>query len=237
MSATVDSDKLSSYWSGCPVLAVPGRTFPVTPYFLEDVIELCQYRLDPDADSQYARRVRRGQAPRKVVLDDNDMLDSDEEAGDDLSLDAGKRYSKQTRTTLEVIDEHQINYELIIQLLEVVCLRHAELVDFSAATLIFCPSLESIRRLSDMLETHEVFGGPAFKLFPLHSTISNDNQSLVFDTMPPGVRKIVIATSASMSLIPKLYTEQCADIAETGITIVRRPRSPCPLSLILFRIA
>ena len=29
MSATLDSDKLSAYFSRCPVLQIPGRTFPV----------------------------------------------------------------------------------------------------------------------------------------------------------------------------------------------------------------
>jgi ATP-dependent RNA helicase DHX29 len=39
MSATVDADKLSTYFGGCPTLHVPGRTFPVDVRFLEDAIE------------------------------------------------------------------------------------------------------------------------------------------------------------------------------------------------------
>jgi ATP-dependent RNA helicase DHX29 len=134
------------------------------------------------------------------MLDDEVIVDSDEDVGGDLIFDSTKRYSKQTRTTLENIDENVINFDLIVTLLETVCTRHAELVHFAAATLIFMPSLESIRRLTDMLESHPVFGGPAYRIFPLHSTISNDNQGLVFDAMPWGVRKIVIATSTCARL-------------------------------------
>ncbi|KAL8880813.1 MAG: hypothetical protein Q9192_007940, partial [Flavoplaca navasiana] len=39
MSATVDAAKFSSYFSGAPILTVPGRTFPVQTRYLEDAIE------------------------------------------------------------------------------------------------------------------------------------------------------------------------------------------------------
>lgn len=43
-----------------------------------------------------------------------------------------------------------------------------------------------------MLLEHPYFGSEAFRIFPLHSTISSESQSLVFEIPPPGVRKIVI---------------------------------------------
>lgn len=45
---------------GCPVVQVPGRTFPVTARFLEDVVELTRYRLEPSSDSPYVARGMRG---------------------------------------------------------------------------------------------------------------------------------------------------------------------------------
>lgn len=103
-------------------------------------------------------------------------------------------HSKQTRITLECLDHHAINYDLIVLLLENLCFHKQELVPFSAAILIFLPSLESIRRLSDTLDGHAAFGTNNFLVLPLHSTISNDNQGLVFNVPRPGVRKIVIST-------------------------------------------
>ncbi|OAV97579.1 hypothetical protein PTTG_09819, partial [Puccinia triticina 1-1 BBBD Race 1] len=207
MSATVDAEKISNYMNGCPILKVPGRTFPVTSFFLEDVIELTDYRLDAKSDSPYvARRGKRKPIMLKTASstqEDIPSLDDDDEAATtDNAL--AHTYAASTRATLEVLDEHLINMDLIVLLLLQVCWQNATLVQrFSSAILIFLPSLDSIRKLTEILESHEIFGTSAFQIFPLHSSISNENQSLVFQKPPPGVRKIVISTN----------------IAETGITI------------------
>lgn len=54
MSATVDADKISNYFGGCPVLRVPGRTFPVEIMYLEDAVELTHWKITES--SPYARR-------------------------------------------------------------------------------------------------------------------------------------------------------------------------------------
>ena len=54
MSATLDADKISQYFGGCPVLFVPGRTYPVDVYYLEDAIELCKWEISEN--SVYATR-------------------------------------------------------------------------------------------------------------------------------------------------------------------------------------
>ncbi|BGP39119.1 hypothetical protein JCM10449v2_003057 [Rhodotorula kratochvilovae] len=206
MSATVDAEKISEYMGGCPVVRVPGRTFPVTAHYLEDVVELTRYRLDPNSDSMYVARNKRtygGKRPRggldDVPPDDEDEDDSPA-AGADLSQ---APLSKQSRITLDCMDQHAINFDLIMLLLENLCFYKPELVQFSSAILVFMPSLESIRRLTDMLEAHHTFGSNQFVILPLHSTISNENQGLVFNVPRPGVRKIVVSTN----------------IAETGVTI------------------
>lgn len=45
MSATLDADKISNYFDGCPVLQVPGRTFPVEVQYLEDAIEFTKWKV------------------------------------------------------------------------------------------------------------------------------------------------------------------------------------------------
>lgn len=85
------------------------------------------------------------------------------------------------------MDQHSINFDLIVQLLETLCFNNLELMPFSAAVLIFMPSLESIRKLADALEAHPRFGTNEFRILPLHSMISNDNQGLVFNVPPQGV--------------------------------------------------
>lgn len=54
MSATLDSDLFSSYFWSAPVLRVPGRTFPVKNYFLEDLFEKTGHIIEEG--SRYARK-------------------------------------------------------------------------------------------------------------------------------------------------------------------------------------
>jgi ATP-dependent RNA helicase DHX29 len=54
MSATVDAEKISNYFGGCPILHVPGRTFPVDVRYLEDAIEFTGWSIAEN--SAYARR-------------------------------------------------------------------------------------------------------------------------------------------------------------------------------------
>ena len=54
MSATVEAEKISSYFGDAPVFYVPGRTYPVDVRFLEDAIELTQWKITEG--SPYARR-------------------------------------------------------------------------------------------------------------------------------------------------------------------------------------
>lgn len=207
MSATVDAEKIAAYMGGCPVVRVPGRTFPVSAYYLEDVVELTRYRLDPHSDSPYVARNKRayGNKPRKGYEDaPPDDEDEDEDTPPGSAAEVTQvPISKQSRITLDCMDQHAINFDLILMLLENLCFYRPDLVQFSSAILVFMPSLESIRRLTDMLEAHQAFGSNQFIVLPLHSTISNENQSLVFNVPRPGVRKIVISTN----------------IAETGVTI------------------
>jgi len=49
MSATLDASQMAEYFGGCPILHAQGRTFPVQQYYLEDVYEMTEYVLSPDA--------------------------------------------------------------------------------------------------------------------------------------------------------------------------------------------
>lgn len=203
MSATVDADKIADYMGGCPVIQVPGRTFPVTPYYLEDAVELSGYRLDGDTNSPYVDRLQR--KGRYAASDELAELEDGE--ADDRPSTYASGYSKQTISTLQAMNESVINFDLIVQLLEKICFSSRELQAFSSAILVFLPSLDTIRKLVDLLESHPAFGSNEFRVFPLHSSISNDQQARVFEIPPHGVRKIVVSTN----------------IAETGVTIPGEP--------------
>lgn len=159
---------------GCPVINVPGRTFPVTPYFLEDAVEFSGYSLSVDSDSPYVQRFKK----QRTVLQDTPSSDTEEDQGAHSLFQAG--YSKDTQATLEAMNEHLINFDLIIALLETICFSNPDLQTFSSAILVFMPSLETIRKLVDLLEGHPAFGTTDFVVYPLHSSISNEQQGRVF---------------------------------------------------------
>ncbi|XP_006454441.1 hypothetical protein AGABI2DRAFT_182424 [Agaricus bisporus var. bisporus H97] len=206
MSATVDAEKISAYFGHCPTLHVPGRTFPVDVFYLEDAVEYTQWSITEN--SPYARRLHdkfyRGKKhsdwTEETAQADDD--DDDEEGAKDIKFE--KRYSQETTTTLNLFDERFIPYELIIRLLEKICFEDVKYNAYSSAILIFVPGIGEIRRINDALNGHPRFGSDEeFKIYPLHSTLSSENQNSVFEVPLAGIRKIVIATN----------------IAETGITI------------------
>ena len=97
------------------------------------------------------------------------------------------------------LNESVVNLDLIQQLL---CHIDDELCE--GAVLVFLPGLRDIQDLLSALSADRRFADASrWRLLPLHSSLSPAEQQAVFETMPPGVRKVVIATN----------------IAETSITI------------------
>ncbi|KAI0880682.1 P-loop containing nucleoside triphosphate hydrolase protein [Annulohypoxylon maeteangense] len=190
MSATVDAERFSNYLGRAPVLTVPGRTFPVQDKFLEDALEITGY-----VPSQLSQE-------KMTDLDDDpaetDAVDSSSGAAAIKEL---KQYSPRTRNTISQIDEYQIDFELIVQLIIRIS-TDPDYVNYSKAILVFLPGIAEIRTLNDAL-LGEPFFQFAWEIFPLHSTIATEDQERAFLIPPEGVRKIVLATN----------------IAETGITI------------------
>lgn len=211
MSATVDSERFSRYLNNAPVLNVPGRTFPVTAQFLEDAIELTKFTID-ELDARNKKSSKYGDE-----WDYGPDEESNENSNPTLTVNALPSYSKETKTTLSRINESQIQYELIVKLIEVVA-TNPKYVDYSKAILVFLPGIGEIRKLNDYLLGHPAIGGHGaygggggrgaggnggWFIYPLHSTIASEEQEAAFLVPPEGFRKIVLATN----------------IAETGITI------------------
>jgi ATP-dependent RNA helicase DHX29 len=186
MSATVDANRFSRYLNDAPIMTVPGRTFPVQTRYLEDAIELTHYAGSSDKAQQEGKN-----------SDDDDEIASDK-SGIPSKLPG---YSPATRNVLATYDEYVIDYDLVVRLIEAVAFD-PQLSRFSNAVLVFLPGIAEIRQLNDLLGGHPSFNRQ-WLIYPLHSTISSEDQQAAFLVPPPGVRKIVLATN----------------IAETGVTI------------------
>ncbi len=209
MSATVDAVKISEFFGGCPTLHVPGRTFPVEVNYLEDAVEFTKWSISEN--SPYARRCKSASVfyfcdAYVLAVHDNfyrnknrvdwseDLAGVDDEDSDTVheNVKLGKKYTPNTANTINLLDERLIPYDLILCLLERICFHEAAYMSYSSAVLIFMPGIGEIRRLNDLLTEHPDFGSDDFRIYPLHSTLSSENQGAVFDIPPSGVRKIVI---------------------------------------------
>lgn len=49
MSATLNAKLFSEYFNDAPVLEIPGRTFPVQQIFLETILDMSKFVLEPDS--------------------------------------------------------------------------------------------------------------------------------------------------------------------------------------------
>lgn len=174
MSATLNADSFSKYFGGCPVVSIPGRAFPVEENRLEDILELTGYKIEEGSD--YAQKTSESKPPK-------------------ISKSAIRRlyyprYSKDTIHSLSVADETVINYELLSELLEHICINQGE-----GAILVFCPGFQEIQKTIEEMYKKDFFQSSKVVIYPLHSTLSTAEQTAIFEVPPPGVRKIVVSTS------------------------------------------
>ncbi|KAF3916879.1 hypothetical protein ABW20_dc0110426 [Dactylellina cionopaga] len=180
MSATVDANKFSEYLDDAPIFQIPGRTFPVQTFYLEDAVELSGFVISDESVRRNRRQV------------DEYGIEDVEETGP-TSTSSYEAYSLQTRKTMARFDEWTINYDLIVQLLISIA-TNPDYILYSRAILIFLPGINEIRRLHNAL-----LGEPNFQngweVHALHSTIATEEQEQAFLIPPEGCRKVVLATN------------------------------------------
>jgi ATP-dependent RNA helicase DHX29 len=136
---------------------------------------------------------------------DEAPAEDDEEEDEHSQIRSG--YSRRTQTTLQAMNEQMINFDLLTSLLETICFTSSELRSFSQAILVFLPSLDTIRTLCDLLEGHPQFGTSNFQIYPLHSSISNEQQARVFEVC--FVFPVVPCRSANLHL-HRSHLAECA---------------------------
>ncbi|XP_074498368.1 ATP-dependent DNA/RNA helicase DHX36 [Sebastes fasciatus] len=197
MSATLNAEKFSKYFDNCPMIHIPGMTFPVEEFLLEDVVEMTSYRSqNQDRRPSWKRGFMQGRNSRPEKEEKEAEY---KESWPCYARTLQGRYSDNTIETLEMLDnDEKIDLELILALI-----RHIVLKQEEGAILVFLPGWDNISGLNDLLTAQQMFRSDRFVIIPLHSLMPTVNQTQVFKRPPPGVRKIVIATN----------------IAETSITI------------------
>uniref|UniRef100_A0A8C5NG69 RNA helicase n=1 Tax=Gouania willdenowi TaxID=441366 RepID=A0A8C5NG69_GOUWI len=221
MSATLNADLFSHYFFNCPTIHIPGQTFPVDQFFLEDAIAETRYVYVIEGNSPYKRKHNSSRiygpgyksGPRNAmdyVFDDTESLDKtyfvkDSIPDQDLNLQELYIRYRDVRApvikTIAAMDLDKINMDVVERLLEWIVEGNHKYPP--CAVLVFMPGMAEIRMLYEKLQSNTMFNNKGCVVYPLHSSLSNEEQKAIFSRPPDGVTKIIISTN----------------IAETSVTI------------------
>ena len=220
MSATMDSDLFSSYFTSldatgefvatCPTLRVPGRLFPVTEKYLDGILDDMKEQhgahslslMNEDRDTQpyleceaefAKKRLKESKSAGSEEVEDETVIDWKRERI--IGRDGEASASTEN-------DDARVPTGLVAS-----TIAHIVETTSEGAILTFLPGLDEILNVQDMLTQQRIFGvdisnESRYKMFLLHSSVQ-DSQREVFNPVPPGCRKIILATN----------------IAETSVTI------------------
>ena len=222
MSATMDTELFAAYFkhtapgsasTDCPALSVPGRSFPVKENYLASIMETLkkQYptnvlrllQLDP-ATRDYMK-VEDKFREANASLANIDASTSEAQTEEEVVIDW--KHERTISSEGEAIVSNAQDDALVPYGLVAITIGHIAKSSQEGAILVFLPGLDEIVKVDELLRRGQILGidfkdESKFKLSMLHSSIST-GQTEVFDAVPAGCRKIILATN----------------IAETSITI------------------
>jgi ATP-dependent RNA helicase DHX36 len=217
MSATMDVDQFKSYFTikdkagnetQFPVLHVPGRTFPIKEFHLDDILKtlrqlytesqlsllrsaesLTYLRSEQEFSKQYVSSVNSSHKKDTIATDSNNAL-------------VDNKFDPSNGQSIINSDEAQVPINLAS-----IVIAHIAKTTERGSILVFLPGLREIEETAEVLKKNRILGinfgnEDKYKMFCLHSSLEVDQNS-VFEPSPEGCRKIVLATN----------------IAETSITI------------------
>lgn len=171
MSATVNVDLFKHLFGGLATCHIEGRTFPIKDYFLDDILELLDFKIKRIGNS------------RSYYDDESDA----ESEGEFLKPGPDSKFFR----------SGQINYDLLSKLTEHVDERLvAEKNDGSI--IIFLPGIAEIDKCCRLLVQND--RDNHFVVLPLHSALTPEDQKRVFKRYS-SKRKIVVSTNIAETSI------------------------------------
>ncbi|KAJ3700747.1 hypothetical protein LUZ61_004452 [Rhynchospora tenuis] len=226
MSATLNAELFSSYFSGAPMIHVPGFTYPVRTHYLEDVLEMTGYRLTPynqiddyGQDKSWKMQ-KQSQAFKKRK---SQIASSVEEALEEADF---RRYSPRTRDSLSCWNPDSIGFNLLENVLCHICQNERP-----GAILVFMTGWDDINCLKEQLQANPLLGDPSrVLLLACHGSMASSEQKLIFERPTEGIRKIVLATNlaeTSITINDVVFVVDCGKAKETSYDALNN--TPCLL--------
>ncbi|KAB7504711.1 ATP-dependent RNA helicase DHX36, partial [Armadillidium nasatum] len=144
MSATLNAEKFSEYFNNCPMVHIPGFTFNVQEYYLEDVLQFTRFLFPPDKvkyrASQRHKMDKEKEEFESHILPYVRSLQNDGTYPSNVTMELRKRCSE------------LLNVDLIMSLLLYIAQEPP------GAVLVFLPGWEQISKLDKMLKNEPFFG-------------------------------------------------------------------------------
>ena len=206
MSATLDADRFAAYWGeNTPRMHIPGRTFPVTDYFMEDVLRLTGYI--PPKKGKKKPLGRHFPLHKKKSTPWADSEKSDDESEDDKARETKRTISSKIldgpvisiEDLIKRVDEANIDYDLLGHLIKQLILNRE--VGDDGSILVFMSGAQEISNAIESIGAYTQ--GLSVLTLPLHGGLPSHDQNLVFKPAPRGTTKVIVSTN----------------VAETSITI------------------
>uniref|UniRef100_A0A8C9F537 RNA helicase n=1 Tax=Pavo cristatus TaxID=9049 RepID=A0A8C9F537_PAVCR len=121
MSATLNAEKFSEYFDNCPMIHIPGFTFPVVEYLLEDVIEKLRYTPEStDRRPRWKKGFMQGHVSRPEKEEKEEIY---RERWPEYLRQLRGRYSAGTIDALEMMDDDKVDLDLIAALIRHIVLE------------------------------------------------------------------------------------------------------------------
>ena len=201
MSATIDPRLFQEYFPDAAgnkamVIQVPGRTFPVARFFLEDFLGNMR------AQSQL------------------DWVFTDESVSRYLARE--EAYVQRDHTDVSTSSSHQPDDELELPApLVAATISHVLQQSDSGHALVFLPGWEEISSVQRSLLSGRLpldfSDQKKYSIHVLHSTIPLAEQQVIFDPPPKGVRRVILATNiaeTSVTIPDVVYVIDTAKIKQ-----------------------
>lgn len=213
MSATVDAEMLQEYFAftdnfgvevTCPIIHVEGRAFPVEQHFLENIMDILR---EAYPEGHPIRRFLESKANQSY-------LESEEQPTKTYLVDDVKNEKAEPAIRWDIDDDtDSLQNQMRMNMMEnrvpvdlaAIVTAHIASTTEDGAILIFLPGLHSINITDTVLRTQKFLkvdfnDEEKFKIFKLHSSTSEENRE-IFESVPPGCRKIILATNIVESSI------------------------------------
>lgn len=176
MSANANLNIFSKYFNDCPIIDVEGNCYPVKDFFLEDIVQMLNYK-----PSMEEIKIAKKKNIENTV--NCNLLVSDD-------------YPREVKEAVSKISEESQHMK-IIELLLTYIENHLKK---KGAVLIFLPGWAWISELNNYLQQNEIIAENCSILL-LHSSLSHAQQHKVFKPAPLGKRKVILSTNIAETSI------------------------------------